>query len=180
MIACDSIPTNPLLKYDSQIYIDFDSALATPASYLPSPPLSPQSLQSSSKPVKNKKECQNGEKVVNPTRSASLAKSRYSPPRAKGITVSSRPRIGNSYSVRTSSSSSSSPINLSLSSSSPSSAHTSTLKPKYVKFSENVKVVSTYHPEDYDRSPSEVEPLTRKDVFDMIEFRREMERLSDN
>jgi len=40
--------------------------------------------------------------------------------------------------------------------------------------------VSTYHPEDYDRSPSEVEPLTRKDVFDMIEFRREMEGLSDN
>jgi len=41
-------------------------------------------------------------------------------------------------------------------------------------------VAYTFHHEDYDRTPTEVEPLTRKDVFDMIEFRREMEKLSNN
>ena len=176
MTTSDSVPTNPLSKYHAKICIELDHVLSTPTPHLPSPPSSP----TSSRLAKNKEENQEDEKVVNPTRSVSSAKSLSSPPRTKGITVSSRPRIGNSYSVRTSSSSSSSPINLSLSSSSPSSAHTSTLKPKYVKFSENVTVAYTYHSKDYDRSPTEVESLTRKDVFDMIELRREMERLSDS
>ncbi|KAJ3317277.1 hypothetical protein HDV06_001811 [Boothiomyces sp. JEL0866] len=41
-----------------------------------------------------------------------------------------------------------------------------------VRFSELVQVVDTHHKSDYDRSSIEVDPITKTDIFVLLQLRR--------